>query len=291
VTDLAAVERGSKIVIQFTMPPLTTDALPLKFTPVAEVRVGVSAPRFDMRAWLAASKPLPDLKGKTVYEVPAAGFIGKNVVVAVRLKNPHGHDAGWSNFVPLGITNPVPGPENFVVKAAAEGVELTWMATPGLIYRVYRRAELPDFVLLGETPGSPYIDATAEFGKTYTYFVQAIQRIIASTSESDLSPYQTITPVDTFPPAVPTNLKAIVGTKSVELSWNRDTEPDLAGYRVFRAEAGGAFTLVADKQTSPSYSDRAVKSGGRYRYAVSAFDQSTPPNESQPSAPIEVLVP
>jgi fibronectin type 3 domain-containing protein len=95
--------------------------------------------------------------------------------------------------------------------------------------------------------------------------------------------------VDTFPPAVPANVKAIVGTRSVEVSWSRDTESDLAGYRVFRSAEGGPFTLVADKLTSPSYSDRAVKSGARYRYAVSAFDQNQ--NESARSNPIDVVVP
>jgi hypothetical protein len=289
VTDLSAVERGSKIVIRFTMPVVTTDALPLKFTPEAEVRIGVSGPRFDMKSWLAVSTALPDQAGKTVYEAPAADFIGKNVVIAVRLKNQRGRDAGWSNFVPVGVTAVVPRPGNFTAAAAAGGVELTWTGAPGFTFRVYRKADLPDFVLLGEAPRSPYFDATAETGKTYTYYVQAIQRIIASTSESDLTDSQTITPVDTFPPATPTNIRAIVGTRSVELSWNRDTEPDLAGYRVFRAEGDGPFTLAVDKLTSPSFSDRAVKPGGRYRYAVSAVDQTA--NESQRSAPIEVVVP
>ena len=76
---------------------------------------------------------------------------------------------------------------------------------------------------------------------------------------------------------------------SIELTWGRDTEPDLAGYRIYRAEAGGEFKKVGETAEAPSYSDRQIEAGKKYRYKVSAFD--TAGNESKQSAEIEVTTP
>ena len=99
----------------------------------------------------------------------------------------------------------------------------------------------------------------------------------------------TITPRDIFPPAVPAGLTASAGVGSVELAWERNTEPDFKEYRVFRAEGDGAFNQIAAGLDAPSYSDHAVESGKRYRYRISAVDQNG--NVSEPSSPVEVTVP
>ena len=41
VTDLAAMQRGSRIVVSFTVPRLTTEGMPLK-APALELRIGAS---------------------------------------------------------------------------------------------------------------------------------------------------------------------------------------------------------------------------------------------------------
>jgi fibronectin type 3 domain-containing protein len=46
---------------------------------------------------------------------------------------------------------------------------------------------------------------------------------------------------------------------------------------------------LAETGESPSYSDRAMKSGTTYRYAVTAFDKLG--NESEKSAPVTVIAP
>jgi fibronectin type 3 domain-containing protein len=75
---------------------------------------------------------------------------------------------------------------------------------------------------------------------------------------------------------------------SVELSWESNTEPDLAGYRVYRSAGGGAFEKVADVSEIPAYSDHAVERGKTYRYAVTAMDKSG--NESGRSATVEAAL-
>jgi fibronectin type 3 domain-containing protein len=91
---------------------------------------------------------------------------------------------------------------------------------------------------------------------------------------------------DTFPPSVPTNITAVAGPDSIEVSWSRSPEPDLKGYYVYRSEAGAPFVRQGGLLTLPTYSDHAVQRGRKYEYAVSAVDQKN--NESEKSAPAEV---
>lgn len=296
ITDLNAVQRGSRIIIQFTMSKMTTEAMLIKEAPEVDVRVGVSGVEFDERAWLEHAIRLPVGTKHTYFETSAIPFIGKDVVIAARLINDRGKDAGWSNFVALPIMDTVGRPERLSARAVAQGVELNWSGSNAQLFRVYRKDLAPttgvvvDFAPLGDAKQSSYVDATAEFGKPYTYFVQGLQRTgSGKETESEVSDSVNITPVDTFAPAVPTGLHAIIGTRTVELSWDRNMEPDLGGYHVFRAVGDGEFAAVPDKLVAPSYSDHEMKSGGRYRYAVSAYDLNG--NESARSTVIEVLFP
>ena len=52
--------------------------------------------------------------------------------------------------------------------------------------------------------------------------------------------------VDAAPPSAPSGVKARRGAKSVHLEWSPNSEPDLAGYRVYRSTtSGGPFTIVS----------------------------------------------
>ena len=59
VTDLAAVERGSKIIIQFTIPKVTTEGLPIKGDEDIELRIGPPDDPFRMAAWQRTSERVP----------------------------------------------------------------------------------------------------------------------------------------------------------------------------------------------------------------------------------------
>jgi fibronectin type 3 domain-containing protein len=108
-------------------------------------------------------------------------------------------------------------------------------------------------------------------------------------AESDLSDEASIVPRDIFPPAAPKGLQGSTAPNSIELNWERNTEEDLNGYRVYRGEGNGALEKIADVTAVPSYSDRKVEHGKSYRYAITAVDQAG--NESPRSAPVEVTMP
>ena len=283
IADLSASERGSKIVIQFTVPQKTTEGLVLKEPPELDLRIGPT---------LAEAKRLPDVPNGTPsvrYEAPAAEWSGKSVVIAVKAMNARGRDAGWSNLVTLSVVPPIAKPANLDVADVPGGLQLTWQS-PAKAFRVYRReAGQSNWTALATVSATTFNDITTEYGKSYRYYVQALTDAGRQPAESDPSEEKEITPKDIFPPAIPTGLTAVASIKSIELVWDRNTETDLAGYRVYRAVAGGPFELYSDTRDSPSFSDSKVESGRLYRYAVSAVDKLN--NESKQSAPAEAMAP
>ena len=81
---------------------------------------------------------------------------------------------------------------------------------------------------------------------------------------------------DTTPPATPTFVTAIDGNGSVSVSWNQNTEQDLAGYRVYRTLTPGSnyARVSGELVTTVSYDDTTVSAGTSYAYAVAALDTS-----------------
>ena len=151
-------------------------------------------------------------------------------------------------------------------------------------------ASVPPTVPPVEVPAPPWIDGQTEYGKTYEYQVQGLVKAGAGTAESRLSEAVQITPEDRFPPAVPAGLTAVPSTASIELVWERNTEPDLAGYRVYRSEQEGAKgqSVTRDLLPVPAFRDTSVEPGHRYWYSVTAVDRAG--NESLSSVQVAVEV-
>jgi fibronectin type 3 domain-containing protein len=291
VNDLAAVERGDRIMVQFTVPPRTTEGVAIKTPVTLDLRMGTAEPPFNQDAWAAHATPVPAGpvdNGVARYEIPAAAWTGKEVILAVRVLSARGKTVGWSNLVNLPVIAPPDRPAEVHAEATADGVRLTWRAR-GDSFRIYRRTGSDHFAPAATVPQPSWTDASAEFGKHYIYQVQTIVKLPNNVeAESDPSEEAAITPEDRFPPAVPAGLNAATAPNSIELSWEGDTEPDLAGYRVYRSTGAGPFEKIGDLLV-PSYSDRAVEHGKAYHYAVSAIDKSG--NESARSGLVEAILP
>lgn len=291
VTDLSVIELGSKIVAQFSMPHRTTEGLELPGEARPELFIGdAGPPPFDVRRWATAAKVVSDMSsrgGRVRCEIPAYPWQGRDVVIGVRVQSAKGRNGGWSNLVTLRVEPPLEPPGNVRAAGTSSGVRITWSgAAPE--FRVFRRTgEERALTLLATAPRPEYVDATAAYGKTYHYAIQAAR----GQAESDLSPEAVIVHEDKFPPEVPSGLTAVAGVSSVELVWNENTDADLAGYRVYRADGGGPFRLISGPREAPSYSfsDKDIRPGTRYRYAVSSVDKSG--NESDRSAAVEMIVP
>jgi hypothetical protein len=275
VTDLAVVERGDKLIVQFTVPSKTTEELPLREKPKLVVYVGDKPFPIDSKDQLLARA-----------ELPAQEFYGKDVKVGVKALNDKDHDAGFSNMVALHVVSALATPANLKADAVAEGIQLSW-DSPEKAFTIFRQGPGDvTLVKLGTADHSPYVDGTVEFGKEYRYAVQSSTAGAQSDIAEMAKPFK---PVDTFAPAVPRALAAVVGTQSVELVWDRDTESDLAGYRIYRDSGSGQFERIGESKDTPSFSDKMVEKGKRYRYMVTAYDKLG--NESKPSEVADAFIP
>lgn len=290
VGDLAAVERGSKIYIQFTVPATTTEGLRIKGKPDIELRVGpLPKGDFTFEKFVAGSERVPESALKidglhAAAQVDASKLYGQTALVAVRVHGPHGADVGWSRLERLDLVPALPTPEGVAANDAPDAVRLEWHAAAPE-FRVFRKArDEADFRQIATSDKPLFLDTTIEYGKAYDYLVQSVEKSGERYAESEPSAVVSIKPVDKFPPAVPAGLTVLPGARSIELVWERNTERDFAAYQIYRDGR-----KIADGVTAPAYGDRDVKPGVRYRYQVSATD--TAGNISALSAPVETAIP
>ncbi|BDC53057.1 hypothetical protein F183_A53720 [Bryobacterales bacterium F-183] len=288
IADLKAEEVGDRIEVEFTLPSLTTEGIVLKSLGGVDLRAGANLTPFNESAWAESAKVIEmssEKPGIVRKRLPAKEWAGKEILIGVRAMNTNGRTSGWSNFVILKVVEPLAKP---VVRPVSDpqGVKLTWTgAAP--TYRVFRKAATDkEAVQVAEVNEAAYLDATADFGAPYSYSVVAVN----GNARSDASDTVEITPEDKFPPAVPANLQVILGINTAELAWDRVTDTDLRGYRVYRSVDGAEFEKIADLVELPSYSDKSPAAGKTNRYVIAAVDQRG--NESGRSAPpVEINVP
>jgi hypothetical protein len=288
VTELAAVQRGSLIIVQFSVPRLTTEGVAIKKPLKLDLRIGTAGAPFNEVAWAAGATHVgegPVENGLARYEIPSAEWTGKEAVICARVIGSNGKESGWSNYIVLPVVPPPEKPGNVRADATAAGVRVSWAAS-GNRFRVYRRtAANPAFAPVATVTQQEWTDPATDYGVEYTYIVQGLVDLGNNReAESDQSAPYAITPVDQFPPAAPAGLRASAAPNSIEVAWDRNTEPDLAGYRLYRAAPGADFEKIADSQV-PAYSDHNVEPGKSYRYAVSAIDNAG--NESPRSAAVD----
>ncbi|MCX6626921.1 MAG: hypothetical protein NTW28_04730 [Candidatus Solibacter sp.] len=294
VIDLAAMQRGSRIIVRFTVPASTTEGHPIAPPLQLDLRAG-KADHFEENQWAAGRVSGCDAKtGQEAcptarYEIPAADWTGKEVIFGVRAVGGNGKHSGWSDFVVVPVVTPPEKPGGLATATALEGVRLTWQAR-GTDFRVFRKTGEGGYAPAGNVQKPEWTDTATEFGKVYTYVVQTIVKLDnRKEAESELSDEASVIPRDIFPPAAPKGVQAASAPNSIELNWEGNSEGDLSGYRVYRGEGNGALEKIADVSAVPSYSDRRVEHGKTYRYAIAAVDQTG--NEGPRSAPVEVTLP
>ncbi len=311
--EIAGVQRGSRALLSWQMPAQTTEGQavrPDKLGPVEVyraalpgLRAAVSLQEFQAAAQRIAQ--LPPLQTQYVEELPRERA-GGTLAYAVRLLNRHGDAAGFSNIAAIPVLAALPAPPRLRAEPTEKAVVVEWPAVPGAAaYHLYRAEEpqpdrgSPSFQLLARVPAPDsttqpvrYPDPDFAFDRRYRYFVRAVGVRGPFQAESEDSPPVAIRPEDTFPPGVPGGLVAVVtaasgGAPVVELTWEPNTEADLAGYAVFRGENGGAVRrLNSNLLQSPAFRDENVRAGTAYTYAVSAVDQKG--NESARSEAVTV---
>jgi hypothetical protein len=284
VPNFNAVEYGDKIVVQFTLPDLTTEGNPLRNVRLLEVRVGPGPSPFIMERWAETAKSYPvanPAPGAFTKEIPIADWVKKEVVISVRAVGPKGKPAQWATVKILTVNPALPKPAGLEAQNVQQGVKLTWKGSAPK-YRIFRGIGEATPERLNESDRPEYLDETTEYDKPYQYLVQAITDDLHG---SEVTAPVIITPVDKFAPAVPGALTAVLGVNTVELEWTRNTEKDFKGYNVYRSTDGGPFEKIAEGIPAPTFSDNKIEAGKKYRYEVTAVDLSG--NESPHSTPAD----
>jgi hypothetical protein len=88
-------------------------------------------------------------------------------------------------------------------------------------------------------------------------------------------------------PSIPGGLVATPGDGEVSLDWDDNSEADLEGYNVYRADIdGGPYTKIAEATVS-EYTDTGLTNGTIYYYVVTAVDNSD--QESDNSSQVAVI--
>jgi fibronectin type 3 domain-containing protein len=132
-------------------------------------------------------------------------------------------------------------------------------------------------------------DTSARRGDNVCYVVRGVVATAPVVIESAPSEEVCMAVQDVFAPAPPGGVAALVREGAADVSWSPSAEPDLAGYRVYRATAGGPARRVAEAPAGEtSFTDPGVPAG-THVYTVTAVDGDG--NESAPSRPAEVRVP
>jgi len=125
-------------------------------------------------------------------------------------------------------------------------------------------------------PGTEFVIKGVTFGIERCFEVRPVDQVFGATVIGPASPRTCFTPKDTYAPVAPKSLAAIAGAGVINLIWDANIEPDLAGYIVLRGEAPGDTLqpITQEPVIGPSYRDESVRPGTRYVYAVVAVDRA-----------------
>jgi len=247
ITDLAARQSGSAVVVTFSVPRQSTDREALEEVPTIEIyraavspvavpnrkipwRLVYTIPSERVDSYLNGDRvefrdPLtPDDLGRTT---------GSTLAYMVRTRAEKSRASGDSNIFTLRIYPPPGTPRDLHASVTESAIVLSWAeplaadAAPKTAgYRVYRteiepgvesapqdvsQAKLKSpLTLQGSTTSPEFSDTHFEFGHTYLYAVRAVAQYGTDTIESADSAPAVVTPRDIFPPATPVGLQATI---------------------------------------------------------------------------------
>lgn len=242
------------------------------------------------------------------------GQAGNEAIYLVRTRASRKAESANSNIAPVRIYPAAEPIADVKAEVTHLGVVLTWTAPQKTIvgsvpavasYSIYRAEIEPGGAAANVAPGTgvkaplakiaenettSYRDTLAEFGKTYIYSVRSVAKYPDETLESGDSNLVSVTPKNIFPPAAPQGLVVVFVPAAektpahLELSWAINSEPDIAGYNVYRSEQEGVpgTRLNSELLLTPAFRDMNAIPGRRYFYTATAVDRSG--NESPASA-------
>jgi fibronectin type 3 domain-containing protein len=176
-------------------------------------------------------------------------------------------------------------PTGLTVTPSPQGnaLNITWNENPEwdvISYTLLVSTNNVTFDVEALIPAGPdsYLDTSLIDGITYYYMIKAADEV---PNYSLLSGVVSGVPSDSIAPLAPTGLIVTYGSTSdsLSLTWNPNSEADLAGYYIYRSTTeDGPYTLMDILGLVTEYLDMGLDGGVTYYYVIGAFDEV--PNNS-----------
>jgi hypothetical protein len=265
VKDLNANQSGYNIVLSWTNPGTNIDGSAATNLAHVQIRTGNEAV-----ATVNAGEPgKPQSYGMPV--MPGSDATRRFTVIVETSQRKISKPSNVASITPVEVPGKVIDLQAVVDQRR---ITLTW-AKPK------EHPELAEayIVTRSDMPGEAqtvsearYEDNLYQPGKTLTYQVTSFRHVQDRNVSGDGTETTTVLVEDKTPPAIPAGLDIVQSDTSVYLTWEANTETDLAGYHVFRSDrAEGPFKSATGLITKNVFVDPDYKPGTYY--SVSAVDE------------------
>jgi len=313
--DVRVRQIGPDVIVAASVPsrrgdrpsqePVALELIAVGFPPGAEISERPDVFRRRGRVVVrwpdgGAASPVAGARAYLVDPVVSSDGVdrtGWNLRYAVRVVDRRGRISPLASSPTIVPVAPPPVPTGVRAEAVAQGIALHWTgAGEDARYRVYRAVgDGP----IDEKPRNPaalaeatFVDEDVALGTLYRYVVRAEAPGEGPSRESASSAEIALRAEDRFAPRAPERLVVVQEGPFVRLFWDPGAERDLVGYEIERAVGEGDWVALtgAEPVRDARYLDRDVAVGQRIRYRVFAVDDARPPNRSEPSDEVVVVV-
>jgi hypothetical protein len=300
ITDLQAARKGDTVNLSWGTPRETTDGELIR-KPGTMVVARAAGSGFQDIAQVPLPRALEEKRPEkatatdslsSLLQQPASDFAVYQITsVGIR-----GRKSETSNQVSVPLVRTAKAPAGLQLGLSPEGVSISfdpgWRGDLGnrlnaqYVLRLMRRVEgSQEAAKVSEVrPGNSamaIVDRGIEWEKSYTYWITPVTYWEGEGEKGEVegedSPPATILAHDTFPPATPQGLQAVNSglpdQPFIDLTWSPNTEPDLAGYNVYRLTDNQRWIRINNETVkTPAFKDSTVQPGQQYAYAVAAVD-------------------
>jgi len=155
-----------------------------------------------------------------------------------------------------------PAPTNVMIQAqGSDSIQITWIDQGADYYRIYRKTEEGDIILIDNVTGNTYLDTGLEEGQCYHYAVSSVHAAF-DPAESLISGWQ-----DTIPLPIPEIIElSMVGDRELRARFNQQMPSDILNPVLYSLSHGMGNPLSVNSTTQQTGIQL------RFREALPAID-------------------